>query len=1098
MATKKYWKGLEELNNGPEFIQKAQDEFSEELPVENFLSKGSLFGDNGTNRRDFLKFLGFSVTAASLAACETPVNKAIPYVIKPEEITPGVANWYASTYYDGYDYASIIVKTREGRPIKIEGNELSKVSMGGTNARVQASVLSLYDSSRLTGPQENGKPTSWGNADMNIAGKLGSIAAKGGAIRILSSTIISPATKAVIDDFSSKYPTTKHITYDAISFSGIAKANDQSFGEAFIPSYNFDKAKVIVSIAADFLVNWLSPIEYAKQYAKTRKVSKENSKMSRHYQFESNLSLTGANADYREPVKVSEHGKVAINLYNAVAKIVGASSLTSAELSKEANALIEKAAKELADNKGKSLVVCGSNDINVQLVINGINHLLDNYGKTIDIETPSYLHQGNDSDFADLVSEMASGKVDALITYNTNPIYTAPASLKFGEAYNKVGLRISFADRADETASLATYICPDHNYLESWNDFNPKKAQYSLAQPTISPLFADAKSGTRQAQETLLIWAGIATNYHSYIQKVWAERVFPMQGKYMMFTEFWNNSLHDGAIEVGKGGEGASDKMVSDSTQTVTPIAVKKGKAGKEEKSEITTGLINVIEKINLSEIAQKINSIKSTALELALYEKVAIGNGNQANNPWLQELPDPISKITWDNYVTMSPTDMKKQNFLLMERQDREVTLVTISANGTSITLPVVPQPGQALGTIGIAVGYGRDKAGSLSAKTGSVVGKNAYPFVQMANGTMQYSALDVKIENTNATTQIAGTQIHHTMMGREIVKETVLEEYIKDPQSGNHPEMMHTHAGPKNPTTIDLWDEHEKLGHRWGMTIDLNSCIGCGSCVVSCTAENNVAVVGKDQVIRTREMHWLRIDRYYSTEWPKEIKEAKEKAKKEGVGSIDMYLDMENPEETNPKVVFQPIMCQHCNHAPCETVCPVIATNHTSDGLNAMAYNRCVGTRYCANNCPFKVRRFNWYNYNENSDFSFNPTQDDLGRMVLNPDVVVRSRGVMEKCSMCVQRIQAGKLDAKKAERKLVDGDIRLACAQSCPTNAIVFGDLNNDESAISKLRKGEERNYFILEELGIKPTVSYLTKVRNCEPSEEGKKNEGKAEA
>ena len=1069
MATKKYWKGLDELNNSPGFIQKAQDEFSEKLPVENFLGTGSLFEGNGTNRRDFLKFLGFSVTAASLAACETPVNKAIPYVIKPAEITPGVANWYASTYYDGYDYASIIVKTREGRPIKIEGNELSKVSMGGTNARVQASVLSLYDSSRLTGPLENGKPTSWGNADMNITAKLGSIAAKGGAIRILSSTIISPATKAVITDFTAKYPTTKHISYDAISYSGIAKANNQSFGEAFIPSYNFDKAEVIVSIAADFLGNWLSPIEYAKQYAKTRKVSKEKPKMSRHFQFESNLSLTGANADYREPVKVSEQGKVAINLYNAVAKIVGGTSLSSSALS--CDATITKAAKELAENKGKSLVICGSNDVNVQLVVNGINQLLDNYGKTIDIETPSYLHQGDDSDFTDLVSEMASGKVDAIITYNTNPIYTAPASLKFAEAYNKVGLRISLADRADETASLATYICPDHNYLESWNDFNPKKAHYSLAQPTISPLFADAKSGTRQAQETLLVWAGITTDYHSYIQKVWSERVFPMQGKYMVFTEFWNNSLHDGAIEVGKGEEVLGSKLKA------------------EEPKHIA--------KIDLSEAAQKINSSKGGEFELALYEKVAIGNGNQANNPWLQELPDPISKITWDNYVTMSPIDMKEKKFLLMARQDREATLITITANGTTVKLPVIPQPGQARGTIGIAVGYGRDKAGSLSEKTGSVVGKNAYPFVQVVNGTLLYAALDVKVENTNETTQIAGTQVHHTMMGREIVKETVLEDYIKDPQSGNHPEMIHTHAGLKNPNTIDLWDEHEKLGHRWGMTIDLNSCIGCGSCVVSCTAENNVAVVGKDQVIRTREMHWLRIDRYYSTDWPKEIKESVVKAKKDGVGSMDMYLDMENPESKNPKVVFQPIMCQHCNHAPCETVCPVLATNHTSDGLNAMAYNRCVGTRYCANNCPFKVRRFNWYNYNENSDFSFNPTQDDLGRMVLNPDVVVRSRGVMEKCSMCVQRIQAGKLEAKKAERKLEDGDIRLACAQSCPTNAIVFGDLNNEESAISKLRKGEERNYFILEELGIKPTVSYLTKVRNCEPSEEVEKTESKVE-
>ena len=559
MGKTKYWKGLEELNNRPEFVQKANNEFAEQIPVEDFLGDSNLSQDNGTNRRDFLKFLGFSVTAASLAACETPVNKAIPYVVRPAEITPGVANWYASTYYDGNDYAALLVKTREGRPIKIEGNELSKVSMGGTNARIQASILSLYDSSRITGPMANGAPATWSSVDKEIGNKLGAIATKGGNIRILSSTIISPSTKSVIADFTAKYPTTKVVMYDAVSYSGIAKANEQSFGKEMIPSYNFDKADVIVSIAADFLANWLSPIEYAKQYAMGRRVSKEHAKMSKHYHFESNLSLTGANADERQPVKVSEQGKVAVNLYNAVAKIVGGSALSSSSLS--CDALINKAAKDLAANKGKSLVVCGCNDINIQLVVNGINQMLENYGKaadgkTIDYENSNYTHQGNDSAFAELVTEMASGKVDAIITYNTNPVYTAPASLKFAEAYNKVGLRISFADRADETASLATYICPDHHYLESWNDYNPKGANYSLCQPTISPLFAQPRNeGTRQAQETLMLWAGISGDYHSYIQKNWNDKVFPMQGKYMMFGEFWNNSLHDGAIEVSLGEE---------------------------------------------------------------------------------------------------------------------------------------------------------------------------------------------------------------------------------------------------------------------------------------------------------------------------------------------------------------------------------------------------------------------------------------------------------------------------------------------------------------------------------------------------------------
>ena len=1074
MATKKYWKGLEELKNSPEFVKNANNEFAEQVSVEAFLGDNNLAVNTGTDRRDFLKFLGFSLVAASLAACETPVNTAIPYVVKPEEITPGVANWYASTYFDGRDYASILVKTREGRPIKISGNPISKVTNGGTNARIQASVLSLYDSSRLQGPTINGKADTWSNVDKEIAQKLAAITNKAGSIRILSSTVISPSTKSVIADFTAKYPSTKHITYDAISYAGITNANAKVFGQAIIPSYKFENAQVIVSIGADFLVNWIE--NFSMPYAKNRKVSKDKKEMSKHYQFESNLSLSGANADERIPVKVSEHGKVAVNLYNEIARLAGIQSIPSTKL--PCDAIIKKVASDLYNNKGKSLVVCGSNDTNLQLIIIEINTLLGSYGKTIDMETPNYLNQSNDKEFADLTSEMEAGKIDAIITYNTNPVYTAPGSLKFAEAYNKVPLRISFADRADETAALANYICPDHHYLESWNDFNPKKAHYSLSQPTIRPLFSAVDSGTRQAQETLLKWSGSSVAYYAYIQKIWADKVYPMQGKYMVFSEFWNNSLHDGAIEVGNGLEALPSNTKDKSQQPIVEI--------KEEKK--------LPEQINLKEIASKINSLNSSEIELALYEKVGMGNGIQANNPWLQELPDPISKITWDNYVTMSPVEMKQRGYKLMERQDREASVVSITVNGTSIELPVIPQPGQALGTIGIAVGYGREKAGKLSLQTGTIIGKNAFPFISMLDGTFNYSAFDVKIENTNKTTEIAGTQVHHTLMAREIVKETTLEKYLKDPKSGNKDEMLITHAGPKKAATIDLWDEHEKLGHKWGMTIDLNSCIGCGSCVIACGAENNVAVVGKDQVMKTREMQWIRIDRYYSSDMNKDI------ASEVGEGAIDMYLDMENPSTANPKVVFQPMMCQHCSHAPCETVCPVLATNHSSDGLNHMTYNRCVGTRYCANNCPYKVRRFNWFNYNENKDFTFNPSQDDLGRMVLNPDVVVRSRGVMEKCSMCVQRIQKGKLDAKTAERKLVDGDINTACAEACPANAILFGDVNDPSSEISLLRKREEneRNYFILEELGVKPSVSYLTKVRNCDETiEEGKSNKKKSE-
>jgi Fe-S-cluster-containing dehydrogenase component len=441
-----------------------------------------------------------------------------------------------------------------------------------------------------------------------------------------------------------------------------------------------------------------------------------------------------------------------------------------------------------------------------------------------------------------------------------------------------------------------------------------------------------------------------------------------------------------------------------------------------------------------------------------------------------LQELPDPISRATWDNYITMSPIDIDANKFSQLRRGDNEGNVVNLTVNGVVInSIPVFPQPGQTPGTIGLALGYGR------SEKTGKVafnVGKNAYPATQWINGTFQYTASDVSIVATADKHEFACTQSHNTIMGREeqILRETSLNEYKENTRSGNPVNEMHTYKGHQQVGKVDLWAAHDRYGNAWGLQIDLSACIGCGSCVVSCTAENNVAVVGKDQVKRTREMHWIRIDRYYSSDMTREV------AHEKHVGAKQMYLDMEIASAKNPKVTFQPMMCQHCNHAPCETVCPVLATSHSNDGLNHMTYNRCIGTRYCANNCPYKVRRFNWFNYNKKADFKdINPTQSELGRMVLNPDVVVRSRGVMEKCSMCVQRIQDGKLKAKKEMRPLKDGDIKMACEAACATGAILFGDLNNPDSRITKSR-GDDRSYFVLEEVGIKPSVGYLTKVRN----------------
>ncbi len=1103
--SKKYWKGLPELNNSEDFLQNKNNEFAEQLPMEEFLT-GDDSNSKGTSRRDFLKVMGFSTAAVALAACETPVNKSIPYVVKPEEVTPGVANFYASTFYDGHDYAAVLVKTREGRPIKIEGNNLSKESQsdafinvqssvfhGATSARVQSSVLSLYDGARLNGPLAKGEPTTWKNVDDAVAKSLTT-----GTNVILSSTIISPSTKAVIAEFTAKYPNTKHVTYDAVSYSGLIKANRNVFGKSVVSSYDFSKAKTIIGVACDFLGTWLNPIEFANQYSKTRKVNRENLEMSKHYHFEANLSLTGANADERYMVKASEFGKVIASLFNEVAGATGNSKVSDAKVSNpDAAKAIVKAAKELVENKGKSIVVCGFNDEGCQTLVNGINKMLDNYGKTVDVEMHYNLKQGDDKVFLDLVADLNAGKVGTLMTYNCNPVYTAPASLKFEAAYKKAGVKISFSQTLDETALLADYVCPDNNFLESWGDANPKRGHYSLQQPTINQIFAAPRyEGTRQVQDTLLKWSGIKADYLTYLQGYWNNHIFPQQGKYLDFASFWAHTLHDGVLKVSV----LKDVVIAPMAKDSTGKPLMAGVAAITAESLVDTAHVvaapvahHVAPAPNHRVVAEVVSSLptpdynKAAALatsakggqfELVVYEKVGLGNGNQSNNPWLMELPDPISKVTWDNYITMNPADVAALGLHEMKRQDIIGSIVDLTVNGVTIKVPVYPQPGQTAGTIGLAVGYGRS---AETMKVAFGIGVNAYPFVTVSNDTLQNVSLSATVTKTSDVHKFAATQIHHTIMGREeyLLREVSLNEYkSKEKDVWNPAAMLPMHGGgEKHVSEVDLYGSFERLGHKWGLTIDMTSCIGCAACVVACTVENNVHVVGKEEVSRTREMHWLRIDRYYTSDM------TKEKASEEHVGAMQMYLDMENP-SLNPKVTFQPMMCQHCNHAPCENVCPVLATSHSSEGLNMMTYNRCIGTRYCANNCPFKVRRFNWFNYIENDKFTdINPAQQDLGRMVLNPDVVVRSRGVMEKCSMCQQRLQAGKLVAKKAGAPLVDGSIKTACQQACPTNAIMFGDINDEASEIATWRN-DDKNYFLLEEVGVKPTVSYLLKVRNQE--------------
>jgi len=1009
-SNKKYWKGLEELNKTPEFVEKNKHEFAEPIPIEEVLESDGLLGK--TPRRDFLKALGFGVGAVTLAACQkVPVHKSIPYLIKPEEVTPGVANYYSSSY-DGH---AILVKTREGRPIKIEGNPNDILSKGGLSAQAQASVLDLYDVTRVKNPLLDQGDADWEHLDNFVKNELTAIKAGGKKIRIVSSTINSPSTLAVIADFIAAYPNTKHINYDAVSYTGIIQANQNSFGKAVLPHYNFDKADVIVSFGADFLGTWISPTEFIGQYVKTRNnKSLQSKKMSRHIQFESGMSNTGSNADVRIPLKNSEEGIALINLYNEISgtTLPGSKQLDNAAA---ANA-ITIAGKELLAAKGKALVVAGSNDVAVQILVNAINSLLGSYGTTIDLDNASNQFAGNDAEFVELISDMSKGDVDAVIFFNANPVYDYHSSSAVKDALKKVRLRVSFSDHNDETASLCNVVAPNHYYLESWGDSNIIEGYYTVVQPTINPVY-----NTRQAEQSLMIWAGSTVkDYYTYVRNTWDKTLLPLGG--LAGLKGWETLLQTGFVKVADkpAGAYAFSHELTAVAQTILDHSNSLVTGGDEKK------------------------------VELQLYQTIAMRDGKRANNPWLQELPDPVSKVTWDNYAAMSPRHATK---LGVEQGD----IITITANNYTVSLPILLQPGQATGTISVAVGYGRTLAGLV----GNDVGQNAFPFHTFRNGTFQSTAV-ATIGKTDQQSALAQTQTHHSYEGRNsIIRETTFTEYKKDPY------VASGHFDDKK--TYSMWDEYERPTYNWVMAIDLNACTGCGACVVACSAENNVPVVGKDEVRRRREMHWIRIDRYYSFN----DNGALITKEKEINQLSDANLD-------NVSVVYQPMLCQHCDHAPCETVCPVLATVHSSEGLNHMAYNRCIGTRYCANNCPYKVRRFNWFNYWNDSRFD-NYLNNEHTQLVLNPDVTTRFRGVMEKCSMCIQRIQAGKLKAKMEKRSVKDGDIKVACQQTCPANAIVFGNVNDPNSEVAKALKSE-RTYYVLEELNVQPGIGYQVKVRN----------------
>lgn len=1010
-SNKKYWKSVEELNENSSIVETLRNnEFVEEIPTEDFLGDKNALSSSSTSRRDFLKYVGFSTAAASLAACEGPVKKSIPYVFQPEEIIPGVADFYATTVADGFDFVNVLIKTREGRPIKVENNFMEN-ALTGANARVHASVLSLYDSLRLKQPKIDNKAASWSDVDQKIKASLTSAT---GQIVLLTNTMASPSTDKLIAEFKAAYPSAKHIVHDAVGSDAALDAYQQAYGERALADYNFGKADVIVSVGADFLGDWQGG-GYDSEYAKGR--VPKNGKMSKHIQIEANMSLAGANADKRIPLTVADQKLALVKIYNIVTGNAVAVTNTAAD------AEVTKAAQQLKAAGSAGVLVSGLDDVNAQLLVFAINQALGS--AAFNPAQPKYVRGGNNKEVAQLVKDMNAGLVHTLIMSGVNPVYTLFNGAAFAEGLKKVKLSAAFSLREDETASLTTIAAAAPHYLESWDDVQMRKGHYSITQPTIRPLF-----NTKQFQEGLLTWLGKTESYYDYLKA---------SGTALANGKTWNQMVHDGfsAVEVTGSATASADFGGAASALAATK---------------------------------------KAAGLELVLYPKTGMGDGQQANNPWLQEFPDPITRVSWDNYVTVSKADAEALGI-------KNYNVANGGLNGSYVTLKVgentlenVPafiQPGQAKGTLGLAFGYGRKSA----LKEEMQVGVNAYKLYKDFNNTQ-----NVSVELGSGDHEFACVQLQRTLMGRgDIVKDTTLEIFnTKDVKEWNvKPHVSLDHQSVE-ASTVDIWESFDRsTGHNFNLSIDLNSCTGCGACVIACHAENNVPVVGKDEVRRSRDMHWLRIDRYYSSEDTFAEDVTTKNSAKGLMENINTFNGLEHPAD-NPQVVFQPVMCQHCNHAPCETVCPVAATSHGRQGQNHMAYNRCVGTRYCANNCPYKVRRFNWFLYSQNNAFDYH-MNDDLGRMVLNPDVNVRSRGVMEKCSLCIQMTQASILKAKREGRAISGDEFEVACSAACTSGSMVFGDVNDKQSEVAMLFE-DDRRYHLLEHIGTKPNVFYHVKVRN----------------
>ena len=902
-----------------------------------------------------------------------------------------------------------MIKSREGRPIKIEGNEEAELLNGeGLSPRACSYILSLYDPERLKEPQQNllnEKKTnkesiriSFEQQDKEIVEQL-----KKGSVALLSNRIPSPSSQKLFKAFQSVFKA-KHYVWEPVSMEDAVLAQKQSYGQERLPSYNILKANFIFAVNCDFLGTYLSPAEFQRQFAKKRKPTAE---MSRLVVLESLMSLTGSNADERHRIKNKDSLTALLALSDQLIK-QGAFSAPARlkQLVKSYEPDFsslniptkkwEEWAKHLIQNKGKALILFGGlkgpESTSVHILINFLNSALQNDGRTVNHSQYYPYQYGSYSQMEELIDKLNQGQIKRLVIHGVNPVYSYPDKEKFLSALRKAETVIYTGDRIDETGFYADYIAPDSHPLEKWSDWEFKKNIFTIQQPAIRPLY-----NTKAFEDSLISWIKLsdskkvsANTFYEFIKQNWERK----KG-----FAFWNRFL--------KSGVSGSKEFKISSSRAFRVSA--------------------------LNKIKEKQSEDKQKYL-LQLYETSALKQGDLSNVAWLMEFPDPVTKICWENYLCVSPQTALKEGL-------KEGEVLLLKAGSQQLKAPVHIQPGQEDHTLALAVGYGRSKAGFV----GNNKGVNAYPLAQSG----WFSDIPAEIKKTNQFIPLANVQGHHSMEGRDIILETTLEEFKQDPHSG----MPHHHKVPS------MWSKHKYKGHKWGMSIDLNSCNGCGTCMTACQSENNIPTVGKKYVLQGREMHWIRVDRYYKGE------------------------------PSKPEAVHQPIVCMHCDNAPCETVCPVLATVHSSEGTNDMVYNRCVGTRYCSNNCPYKVRRFNWFDYTK---------KEEPLNLVLNPDVTVRHRGVMEKCSFCIQRIQEGKARAKKENREVKDGDVKTACQQACPAEAITFGDLNDKESKVSQLFNAKNSYALLDGMLNTKPAVKYRTKIRNKKPSGNKKSHYKKDEA